>query len=251
MSPSLLSRLGAELAGTALLVGIGTGAIVGAVGTGGIPQWQMAIAWFLAVLLPVILFIRISGAHLNPAVTLALALSRRMPRSEAPAYVAAQIAGAFLGSTAVLLSLGDHAHLGATTPSIENLPAVFGAELLFTGALVGSVFVLADARPERGRWCVLLPPAVVGISTFFIGPITGSSLNPARSIAPAVLSGTFTDLWVYLVAVPLAAILVAMLWGRGNDGAPPAAPRTNSGDEGSGGPMGGPKPDGLSARRLP
>jgi glycerol uptake facilitator-like aquaporin len=172
----------------------------------------MAVAWFFAVLLPILLCLRVSGAHLNPAVTLGLAVSGRMPRSEAPSYVAAQFAGAFFGSAVVLFSLGDFAHLGATTPSVGNLATVFAGELLFSGALIASVFALAD-RPEGGvGWRILLPPATVGVSTYVIGPITGSSLNPARTVAPAVLSGTYTDLGVYLLAVPLAAILVALMW---------------------------------------
>jgi glycerol uptake facilitator-like aquaporin len=78
--------------------------------------------------------------------------------------------------------------------------------------LVGAVFVLADLGEGRGGWRVVLPPTVVATSTYLIGPWTGSSLNPARTIAPALLSGTYTDLWVYLTAVPLGALFMAALW---------------------------------------
>jgi len=208
----LARRCLAEVAGTALLVGIGTGTIVASSASGGIPQWLMALAWFAAVLVPIILFIRVSGAHLNPAVTLALAASGRLGWKETPWYWASQFLGAFIASFLVLLALGRGSHLGATLPANGNVLLTFGAEAAFTALLVASVFALADRGQGRGHWRVALPPAAVGISTYVIGPWTESSLNPARSIAPAVLSGTYTDLWVYLVAVPVAAAVVAVLW---------------------------------------
>lgn len=212
MPPRLLPRCAAEVVGTALLVGIGTGTIVAAGGRGGIPQWSMAIAWFLAVLVPVVLFIRVSGAHLNPAVTLALASSGRIAWKEVTPYWASQFAGAFVASFVVLVTLGGGTHLGATLPADNNLVRTLASEAAFTALLVGAVFVLADGGEGRIRWRLLLPPAAVGISTYVIGPSTGSSLNPARSLAPAVLSGTYTDLWVYLIGVPLGALAVAALW---------------------------------------
>lgn len=202
----------AEVLGTALLVGIGTGTVVAAGDQGGIPQWLMAIAWFLAVWIPVMLFIDWSGAHLNPAVTLSLAASGRIAWREVPEYWLSQFTGAFLGSAAVLLALGGGSHLGATVPVRGNLLTTFVAEALFTGLLILSVFTLADRGQGRLRWRVLLPPSAVGISTYVIGPWTGSSLNPARSLAPAILSGTYTDLWVYVLATLLAAGAIATVW---------------------------------------
>lgn len=212
MSRKLGVRCAAELAGTGLLVGVGTGFVVAAARVGGVPQSWMAVAWFAAVLIPIVLFIQVSGAHLNPAVTLALAFSGRIAWKEAPAYWLAQLGGAFLGSGCVLLLLGRGAHLGATVPTSWDVYQTFLAEAAFTALLVAAVFRLADAGEGRFRWRVVLPPTAVGVSTYVIGPWTGSSLNPARTLAPAVLSGTYTDLWVYLVAVPLAALLVAAAW---------------------------------------
>lgn len=212
MPRHLLHRCLAEASGTALLVGIGTGTIVVAGTSGGIPQWMMALAWFLAVLLPILLFIRISGAHLNPAVTLALAASGRIAWTEAVPYWASQVLGAFLASFIVLLAFGDRSHLGATLPLRGGLVTTFAAEAACSALLVAAVFLLADRGEGRSRWRILLPPAVVGLATYVIGPWTGSSLNPARSLAPAVLSGTYTDLWVYLLAVPVAALAVAGVW---------------------------------------
>ncbi len=211
MTQGLARRLVAETAGTALLVGVGTGSIVLAARAGGVPTWELAVAWFVAVQLPIVLFVGVSGAHLNPAVTLGLAVSGRVAWSEVPEYVLGQFAGAFLGSAAVLLLFGNAAHLGSTTPSV-GLGVAFVAEAAFTATLLAAVFVLADFGEGAFRWRLAGPPLAVGISTFVIGPLTGSSLNPARTIAPAVLSGTFTDLWVYLTAVPLGAFLLGLAW---------------------------------------
>jgi aquaporin NIP len=208
---SLGKRVLAEGVGTALLVSIGTGAIVLFARMGGAPQWELAVAWFFAVLVPIVLFVGVSGAHLNPVVTLGLAASGRIAWAELPAYLVGQFVGAFVGSASVAVSLGPEAHLGSTVPSTSVVVA-FGAEAVFTAGLVAAVFLLADRGEGRLRWRLALPPLVVGVSTYFIGPLTGSSLNPARTIAPAILSGTYTDLWVYLTAVPLAAILVAAAW---------------------------------------
>jgi aquaporin NIP len=212
VTPLRLRRCFAEIAGTAVLVGGGTGTVVVAGKGGGVPLWLMAVAWSLAVLIPIALFVRVSGAHLNPAVTLALAFSGRTAWREAPEYWASQLGGAFLGSALVLLLLGGGSHLGATVPTTGDLGGTFVAEASFTAVLVASVFAVADHGEGRRRWRLLLPPSAVGISTFVIGPWTGSSLNPARSLAPAVLSGTYTDLWVYLIAVPMAAVAVAAIW---------------------------------------
>ena len=212
MSRRLLYRCLAEAIGTALLVGIGTGTIVAAGKIGGIPQWTMAIAWFLAVSVPILLFLRVSGAHLNPAVTFALASSGRIAWKEAPPYWASQFTGAFVASLSVLVTLGGGSHLGATLPADGDIARTFVAEAAFTALLIAAVFVLADRGEGRKRWRAFLPPLAVGLSTYVIGPWTGSSLNPARSLAPAVLSGTYTDLWVYLLAVPLAALAIAALW---------------------------------------
>jgi glycerol uptake facilitator-like aquaporin len=228
MSHSLLRRCLAELFGTAILVGIGTGAIVAASRYGGVPQWVLAVAWFLAVAVPVVALAAVSGAHLNPAVTLALLIRGRFPRGEILPYVAAQVAGAFLGSLLVLGTLGGGAHLGATLPRGGDVWLVFPLEAAFTAALVLSVLYLTRPNP-RDRWIeLLLPAAVVGVATFVIGPWTGSSLNPARSLAPALLSGDLLDLWAYLLAVPAGAILAAALARTldRRDGAGLAAART-------------------------
>jgi len=208
---SLAARGAGEAAGTALLVGLGTGTIVVAAHLGGIPQGAMAVAWFGAVLLPILAFVRTTGAHLNPVVTLALAVSGRIAWREAPAYLAGQFVGALASSGLLLAVGGGVGRLGATVPTGSLLRAFLG-ETAFTALLVAAVFALADFGEGPKRWRLLLPPAAVGLSTFVIGPWSGSSLNPARTLAPAVLSGTYADLWLYLIAVPLGGLAVALLW---------------------------------------
>ncbi|HEV2166327.1 MAG TPA: MIP/aquaporin family protein [Thermoplasmata archaeon] len=212
MTSPLWRRGAGELFGTALLVGIGTASIVLGARLGGAPQYLLAGAWFLAVLVPILLFVEVSGAHLNPAVTFALALSGRIDWRELPTYVVSQVAGAFLASAIVLASLGDVAGLGATVPAQGEVLRAFALEFAFSAALVASVFFLADRGAGPRRWRLALPPAVVGASTYLIGPWTGSSLNPARTLAPAVLSSTYDGIWVYLIAVPFAAGVVALAW---------------------------------------
>ena len=206
MQRPLIFRCLAEAAGTALLVGIGTGALVAGADLGGVPQWVLAVAWFSAVAVPILAIAHYSGAHINPAVTLALAGSGRFARRDILPYMGSQIFGAFAGSLAVLVSLGSRAHLGATLPRNDNLPLTFALEFVFTFALILSVLYL-DRRARPGRTVeLLLPPLVVGVSTFVIGPWTGSSLNPARTLAPAVISGEYLGVWVYFLAAVLAAL---------------------------------------------
>jgi glycerol uptake facilitator-like aquaporin len=122
------------------------------------------------------------------------------------------LAGAFIGSGAVWGLLGGGAHLGSTTPTHVDLAVAFVGEFVFTALLVIAVFALSDLGEGRRRWRLTLPPLAVALSTLVIGPWTGSSLNPARTLAPAILSGTYTDLWLYLIAVPLGSLAVAAVW---------------------------------------
>jgi glycerol uptake facilitator-like aquaporin len=215
MNGSRIRRALEEVAGTAILVGIGIGTIVGGQRVGYLPITVLALGWFLAVLVPVLLFARGSGAHLNPAVTTGLAASGRLPWREWPLYVGSQLVGAFLGTIVVLATLGRGVRLGATVPSAGYLSYLFPVELAGTALLVLTVFLIADLGEGAYRWRLFLPALVVGVLTFIAGPLTGVSLNPARSIAPAVLAGVYDDLWIYLIAQPLAALVVAAVWRPG------------------------------------
>lgn len=213
MTGGLPRRCAAEVLGTAILVGVGTGAIVAANRAGLAVPGLIAAAWFAAVAIPIFLFATVSGSHLNPVVTLTLVLARRFPRAELPAYAGAQLLGAFAGSFAVLLALGSGAHLGATLPAGGDLLRTFVLELAFTAALLASVLWLTAPGPTPSALALLTPPAVVGASTYLIGPWTGSSLNPFRTIAPAVLSGAYLGIWVYFAAA-LVAVAPALVFAR-------------------------------------
>lgn len=201
----------AELAGTALLVGIGTGTIVAASTRGGIPQWELGIAWAVAVLVPLLLFVRSSGAHLNPAVSLVLVIAGRFPARRVPEYWAAQLLGALLASEVVRRGLGPRHHLGATVPTSVSPLAALLLEVAGTSVLLTAVLVLASADRPTSSLRLALPPAAVGGFTFLIGPLTGCSLNPARTLGPAIVSATYAELWVYLVAPIVAALAVGSM----------------------------------------
>lgn len=228
MTYPLGTRCLAEFAGTAVLVSLGTGSIVGGANIGGVPQWVLAVAWFAAVAIPVEAFAFVSGSHINPGVTLGLVARRRFPAREAAPYVVAQLAGAFAGSLLVWRLLGTAAHLGATVPGPGGPAWVLPLEFGFTFLLLASVFYLVGLGRDPTRIELLLPAAVVGLSTWLIGPWTGSSLNIARTLAPALLSGDYAWIGLYAVAVLLAPLAAAFADGRLRKGTPASAPRDAS-----------------------
>jgi MIP family channel proteins len=195
--PDLPRRLLAEGIGTFCLVFAGTGAVaVDAVSGGTIGHGGVAAAFGLVVAVVIFATGHISGAHLNPAVTLGFAAGRHFPVREVGPYVAAQVIGALLASLA-LRSLFDTAGgLGATHPA--HVGAVQAAVLEAGLTAVLMMVILAVATDTR---------AVVALEALVLGPITGASMNPARSLAPAVAAADWSDLWIYL-AGPLAGALV-------------------------------------------
>lgn len=227
-SPRRFRALTAEVVGTAMLVAIATGPAVAAAKIGGVPQWELAAAAFVAISLPVVLFVSVSGAHINPAITLALWAMGRFPRERVLPYVGAQVLGAFAGSAIVLASVGSALHLGATVPAGGDWPRAMVDEFGFSFLLALSVALLVVVGPGRARLGLLAPGAVVSSATYVIVPWTGCSLNPARSLAPAVLSGTYTDLWAYLIAVCAGALGAAAIarWAFPVPGRPGATLRT-------------------------
>lgn len=201
MSPALRR----EAAATFGLVLLGTGACV-ARGMGApLGDWGIGLAWGLAVYA----MARAFSAQMNPAASLAIFLRGEQSAGAAAAYAAAQTAGALAASLALKLSLGARAGLlGATLPSAGLAPA-FAAELMMTSLLLGVVLRAAPARAP------LLAGLIVGLEAALGGPISGASMNPARSLAPALVSGATGGLWIYLTAPFLgAALAAAYLRGR-------------------------------------
>ena len=141
----------------------------------------------------------VSGAHFNPAVTLAFALTRQFPRPLVALYWAAQFAGALLASLFLRLSLGNDAHLGATLPSGSQAQS-FVWELLLSFVLMFVVMAVATDTRAVGEAAAIAVGGTVGLDALVGGPISGASMNPARSLGPAVVSGDLHALWLYLVA---------------------------------------------------
>jgi MIP family channel proteins len=211
--PDLLRRAAAECVGVFALVFAGCGAIVteaehpGSLGTVGI-----ALVFGLIVMAMIYATGHLSGAHLNPAVTIAFALSRHFPRGEALAYLLAQILGALLGAGLLALAWPSHpADLGTTQPSIGTGGAL-AYEAVLSAFLMFVIMAVATDTRAVGAAAAIAIGGTVGLDALFGGPITGASMNPARSLGPALLSGELHDLWIYLVAPVCGAILGALAY---------------------------------------
>jgi MIP family channel proteins len=200
-------RYVAEALGTATLVLVGPGAAMVAASTQAFGHTAVALAFGLVVTMLVAALGTVSGAHVNPAVTLAFWSVRRFPGREVAPYLAAQCVGAVGASLALRWLLGPVGRMGATLPAI-SLDRAFAVELVYSGVLAFVIFAVAtDERVPRS-----VPPFVIGATVFagalVTGPLTGGSFNPARSLGPAAAGGGWTAHWLYWVA-PIAGMLVA------------------------------------------
>ena len=202
------ARLAAELVGTFVLVFAGTGAIVVDAGGAGLGPVGVALTFGLVVLALIHALGDVSGAHLNPAVTLAFVAAGRFPRAAAPAYVAAQLAGAVLASACLRALFPADPTLGATLPAGDAAQS-FALELVITWILMLVVLSVSDGARERGTTAGLAIGAVVALAALFAGPVSGASMNPARSLGPALVAGGLAGVWIYLVA-PVAGALLAV-----------------------------------------
>ena len=172
----------------------------------------IALAFGLIVMAMVYATGHLSGAHLNPAVTLAFLATRHFPRGEAAAYVVAQLTGAILAA-ALLAAVWPSAPgaLGATVPSV-GLGSAFLYEAVLTAFLMFVIMAVATDTRAVGAAAAIAIGGTIGLDALFGGPITGASMNPARSLGPALLSGELGDLWLYLVAPPIGAALGAFAY---------------------------------------
>jgi len=204
-----MRRLLAEGIGTFVLVLVGTGAIVVDSTSGGrIGPIGIALCFGLVVLAMIQTFGEVSGAHLNPAVTIGFVAAKRFPIGSAGPYIVAQCAGALLASGLLRLLFPSHATLGATMPSGSAFQSL-ALEFAMTWVLMLVILSVSAGSKERGLMAAIAVGAVVGIEALFGGPISGASMNPARSIGPALVSGNIAHLWIYLVA-PIAGALLAV-----------------------------------------
>jgi aquaporin NIP len=211
--PKLARRAAAEAIATFALVFAGCGAIVadatrdGALGTVGV-----GLVFGLVIMAMVYATGHLSGAHINPAVTVAFTLTRHFPGREAAAYVVAQVAGAI--AAALLLGAawdGSPADLGATVPSVGSGTALL-YEVVLTAILMFVIMAVATDTRAVGAGAAIAIGGAVGLDALFGGPITGASMNPARSFGPALASGAWHDFWVYLAGPLTGAALGALAY---------------------------------------
>lgn len=203
----------AELIGTFALVFCGTGAIVINQQSGGIiTHAGIAITFGLIVMSMIYSLGNISGAHLNPAVTLAFTWARRFPIKKVPGYIVAQLTGALCASLTLKMLFPADAFLGATMPAGSEMQS-FVLEFILTFFLMLVIMNVAVGSKEQGMFAGLAIGGVVALEAMFAGPICGASMNPARSIAPAIASGHAEHLWLYVVAPIAGAALAIPIWG--------------------------------------
>lgn len=212
MMVSLPQRLGAEALGTAALVFAGTGAIVVAsVRPGSLTAEGISATFGLVVMVMIYVFGHISGAHFNPAVTLAFAAARHFRTTEVVPYWLAQILGACLASLCLYAMFGNVANLGATLPSGTDMQS-FVLEIILTFLLMLVITSVATDSRAQGQAAAIAIGATVGLTSLFAGPISGDSMNPARSLGPALVSGNLHSIWIYLIAPPIGAVLGAFVY---------------------------------------
>lgn len=202
----------AETTGTFALVFCGTGAIIINQETNGaISHAGVAITFGLIVMTMIYTFGNISGAHLNPAVSIALALAKQFDLKVVPAYIMAQMSGAFLASLVLRFLFPNNEFLGSTLPS--GLPMQsFVLEFILSFILMMVIINIATGDKENKMFAGMVIGSTVLLEAMFAGPICGASMNPARSIAPAIVSGHTEHLWIYIVATVSGAAAAIPIW---------------------------------------
>lgn len=201
----------AELIGTFGLVFCGTGAeVINDVTGGAVSHVGVAMTFGLIVTVMIYAFGSISGAHINPAVTIAFCLTDRFDKKKLWGYLIAQLSGAFLASGVLRILFLEHDHLGSTIP-FGTWYQSFILEIILTYFLM-LVILFVSQNKATSQFTALAVGATVMLEAMFAGPITGASMNPARSISPAIVSGHTSDLWIYIAAPIIGAILASFTW---------------------------------------
>ena len=205
-------RFAVEVIGTFIVVVLATGSVVIDAKFGGRLGVQfIAFAPFVGVAIGVYLFGKISMAHFNPAVTLGFLITGHITKLQLLQYFAAEITGALLASLFVMSLIGTEASLGANAPDYSYpLPLVFGIEILATAMLMAVIYLVVYTKGLRGLDGLVIG-GMVGLDIFFLAFISGASMNPARSLAPALFSGILGNLWLYWTATFIGTSAVAFL----------------------------------------
>lgn len=205
----------AELIGTFIVVAFATGSVVVDAKYGGIFGLPfIAFAPFVGVAIGVYLFGRISMAHFNPAVTVGYFITSHITIKQLPKYIAAEIMGAILASIFVKYVIGDYANLGANVPNYNfPVPLIFAVEVVATALLMSVILIVVYNHGLKGFSGIVIG-GIIGLDILFFSFISGASMNPARSLAPALLSGTFGDLWLYWSATFIGTSIIALFLRR-------------------------------------
>lgn len=201
-----MKKLFAEFLGTFGMVFAGTGAIIVNDQTGALGHSGVALTFGLIVLAMIYCFGDVSGAHMNPAVTISFAVAGRSEWRTVPSYIGAQMLGAFVASGLLKFLFPASAHLGATIPS-GALSQSFVLEIVLTFFLMLVVLSVSTGAKEKGMTAGIAVGAIIALEAMFAGPICGASMNPARSLAPALVSGHLENVWLYLTAPIFGALL--------------------------------------------
>lgn len=202
----------AEGIGTFFLVFAGTGAIViDAITHHTVTHVGIGLTFGFVVLVLIYALGPISGAHFNPAVTLAFTITRHFPKNHLLPYAISQLIGATVASLVLLLLFGNVVHLGATLPFGSAIQSLV-LEFLLTFLLMFVIMSVSTGAKEVGQMAGIAIGLTVGLEAIFAGPISGASMNPARSFAPALVSGYFNHLWLYWLGPVCGAILGAMTY---------------------------------------
>ncbi len=206
-------RFFAELIGTFVVVVFATGSVVLAVKYSGIfGLWFVALAPAVAVAVMVYAFGKISMAHFNPVVTVGFFITKHMPKNLFPLYLVAEIIGALLGSIFVKYVIGTEANLGANAPDYHfPIPLIVSVEILATALLMAVIMVVVHTQGLKGFGGIVIG-TMVGLDIFFLAFISGASMNPARALAPAIISGYLNDLWLYWTAPFIGSTIVAVIY---------------------------------------
>jgi len=199
-----------EIIGTFAMVFCGTGAMtINEVTGGDVSHVGIAITWGLIVMAMIYTFGDISGAHFNPAVTIAFAYAKKFEWKEVPKYIVAQCIGAIAASSILWFLFPDSDFLGGTLPSFDDLRA-FILEVILTYFLMLVIINVSTGSKEVGMLAGITIGGVVLLEAMFAGPMTNASMNPARSLAPALLSGHWEHQWLYMIAPILGALLAVV-----------------------------------------
>ena len=222
MPEPLHRRCLTEALGTAILVFAGTGAIViDEISGGQVTHLGIGLTFGMTVCAVIYATGHISGAHINPAVTLGFALAKHFPWRDVPLYWGAQLAGAAIGSAGLLALFGQTGNMGATVPAGSALQSL-GLEVALTFILMFVIMAVATDQRAVGQGAAIAIGTTVGLEAIFAGPISGASMNPARSLGPALIGGVWTSHWLYWLG-PLAGAAAGAFvyrWVQGGNARP-------------------------------